>query len=292
MPRYLPALIVALLIVLGACAEQSDADSGGAGDPSQRIVSISPTATESLFAIGAGPQVVAVDDLSTYPPEAPVTELTAFQPNVEAIAAYEPTLVVLSFDPGDVAAGLEALDIPVLLHPTATSLGDAYQQIEDLGAATGHTDEAAELVEAMKADIERVVAATPAVSPSPTYYHEIDPSLYSLTSATFLGELYAAFGLENIADPADTEGYGYPQLSAEWILEQDPDLVFLADTRCCDQNAATVAARPGWSGLTAVEAGRIVELDDDIASRWGPRIVDFVEAIGTAVADFAEAGGS
>ena len=291
MSRRFPALVLSLLVVLGACAAQSNADPGDDGDAA-RIVSISPTATESLFAIGAGSQVVAVDDLSTYPADAPVTELTAFQPNVEAIAAFEPTLVVLSFDPGDVVAGLEALDIPVLLHPTATSLRDAYQQIEELGAATGHAAEAAKLVEAMKADIERIVAATPPISPSPTYYHEIDPSLYSLTSATFLGELYAMFGLESIADPADVDGIGYPQLSAEWIVEQDPDLMFLADTRCCGQSAATVAARPGWSVLRAVQEGRIVELDDDIASRWGPRIVEFVEEIGTAVANLSEGGGS
>jgi iron complex transport system substrate-binding protein len=227
--------------------------------------------------------VVAVDDLSTYPVTAPVTGLSAFQPSVETIAAYDPDLVVLSFDPGDVLAGLRALSIPAILQPTASSLDDAYRQIEDLGAATGRVGEAAELVAEMQADIAEVVTSAPIGEPAPTYYHEIDPGLYSATSASFVGEVYGLFGLENIADPADAEGYGYPQLSAEWIVEQDPDLIFLADTLCCGQDATAVAARPGWAGLAAVRADRVVELDDDIASRWGPRIVDMVAAIGEAV---------
>lgn len=274
-------------VFVGACAESAADDSPSPAVP-ERIVSISPTATESLFAIGAGPQVVAVDDLSTFPATAPVTALSAFQPSVEGIAAYEPDLVLLSFDPGDVLAGLEALGIPALLQPTASSLDEAYRQIEELGAATGRPGEAAELVAEMQADIAEAVASAPLGGEAPTYYHEIDPSLYSATSASFVGELYGLFGLENIADPADADGYGYPQLSAEWIVEQDPDFIFLADTRCCGQDAVAVAARPGWSELGAVRAARVVELDDDVASRWGPRIVEMVDAIGDAVASMEE----
>lgn len=282
MSRSPPVLTLVALVFVGACGGTASDESPSATAP-ERIVSISPTATESLFAIGAGPQVVAVDDLSTYPVTAPVTGLSAFQPSVETIAAYDPDLVVLSFDPGDVLAGLRALSIPAILQPTASSLDDAYRQIEDLGAATGRVGEAAELVAEMQADIAEVVTSAPIGEPAPTYYHEIDPGLYSATSASFVGEVYGLFGLENIADPADAEGYGYPQLSAEWIVEQDPDLIFLADTLCCGQDATAVAARPGWAGLAAVRADRVVELDDDIASRWGPRIVDMVAAIGEAV---------
>lgn len=282
MSRSPLVLTLVALVFVGACGGTASDESPSATAP-ERIVSISPTATESLFAIGAGPQVVAVDDLSTYPATAPVTGLSAFQPSVETIAAYDPDLVVLSFDPGDVLAGLRALSIPAILQPTASSLDDAYRQIEDLGAATGRVGEAAELVAEMQADIAEVVTSAPIGEPAPTYYHEIDPGLYSATSASFVGEVYGLFGLENIADPADAEGYGYPQLSAEWIVEQDPDLIFLADTLCCGQDATAVAARPGWAGLAAVRADRVVELDDDIASRWGPRIVDMVAAIGEAV---------
>jgi iron complex transport system substrate-binding protein len=249
----------------------------------EAVVSLSPTATEMLYAIGVGDQMVAVDDQSTYPPEAPRTDLSGITPNVEAITSYEPDLVVITFDPGDLVSSLSALGIPVLVMPGATSLDEAYRQMEQLGAATGNVAGAAELVAAMQADIAEVVAAAPALEPAPTYYHELDPSFYTATSATFIGEVYGLLGLENIADPADADGFGYPQLSAEFILEQDPDLIFLADTTCCDQTAASVAERPGWASLTAVAAGRVVELDDDVASRWGPRVVDFLRAVAEAV---------
>ncbi len=246
------------------------------------IVSLSPTATETLFAIGAGGQVVAVDDQSTYPEEAPVSDLSGFSPNVEAIVAYDPDLVVISFDPGDLISSLDTLGVPVILQPAAAGFDDVYSQIEQLGAATGHLADAAALVANMQESIDTAVAGAP--DANLTYYHELDPTFYSVTSSTFIGQVYGLFGLTNIADPADTDGYGYPQLSAEYLIEQDPDLIFLADTKCCGQSPETVAERPGWDSLTAVVNGRVIPLDDDVASRWGPRLVDFVEQIADAVA--------
>ena len=248
-----------------------------------RIVSLSPTATESLFAIGAGDQVVAVDDQSTYPEDAPVSDLSGFSPNVEAIVAYDPDLVVISFDPGDLISSLDGLGIPVILQPAATTFDDVYTQIEQLGAATGHIGDAAALVANMQQDIDAAVAGAPD-DVNLTYYHELDPTLYTVTSSTFIGQVYGLFGLTNIADPVDTDGYGYPQLSSEYIIDQDPDLIFLADTICCGQSPETVAARPGWDSLTAVVDGRVVPLDDDIASRWGPRLSEFVQQIAEAIA--------
>lgn len=248
----------------------------------EKIVSLSPTSTEVLFAVGAGPQVVAVDNQSNYPADVPMTEMTGFEPNLEAIAAYGADLVVIMYDPGDVIAGLEAIGIPVIMHPSAISLDDAYTQIEQIGAATGHLGAAAALVASMQAGIGDITTSTD--GGGATYYHELSPDYYSVTSATFVGALYTMLGLENVADGADPDGYGYPQLSAEHILDQDPALIFLADTTCCGQEARTVAERPGWDALTAVQGGAIAELDDDIASRWGPRVVDFVEAIAEAVA--------
>ncbi len=134
------------------------------------------------------------------------------------------------------------------------------------------------------------MASIPAFDDAPTFYHELDPTFYSVTSSTFIGEIYGLLGLVDIADAADPDGYGYPQLSAEYIIEQDPDFIFLADTKCCGQNAETVAARPGWDRLTAVEEGRIVELDDDVASRWGPRIVDLLATVAEAVKQLEPVG--
>lgn len=255
--------------------------------PPERIVSVSAASTENLFAVGAGPQVVAVDDQSNYPADAPVTDLSGFDTSAEGIASYDPDLVVLSFDPGDLIAGLETLDVPTILHPAAATLADAYTQIEQLGAATGRPGEAADLVASMQAEIDEIVAELPAFDESPVYYHELDPTYFSVTSSTFVGEIYSLLGAVSVADPADSEGSGYPQLSGEFILDQDPDLIFLADTICCGEGSETVAGRPGWDELTAVAEDRVYELDDDIASRWGPRIVDLVRSISVAIGDLA-----
>ena len=245
----------------------------------QRIVSISPTATEMAFAIGAGDRVVAVDQFSYYPEEAPVTDLDGWNPNIEAIASYDPDLVLMHTS-ADVGASLEALGIEVWAHDAPFAFDDVYVQIESLGEVTGLSAEAAALVTDMRSRIDELVAAAPDAS-GLSYYHELDNTLYTVTSGTFIGAVYSLFGLDNVADPADADGsaWGYPQLSDEYLVDADPDIIFLADTRCCGQDAQTVAARPGWDHLTAVQAGRIVELDDDIVSRWGPRLVDFVAAI-------------
>jgi cobalamin transport system substrate-binding protein len=257
----------------------------------ERIVSISPTSTEVLFAVGAGGQVVAVDDQSNFPADAPVTDLSGFTPNIEAIASFDPDLVFLSFDPGDVIAGLEAIGIPVIMHPTALSLDDAYAQWEQVGAATGNIAEAAQVVAETQTEIASAIATLPDNTNILTYYYELDPTYYSATSSTFVGELFALTDMANIADGADPDGFGFPQLTAEYIIEQNPTLIYLADTKCCGQDADTVAQRPGWDTLDAVAGDAVIELDDDIASRWGPRISDLVDDIVVSILDleFAEA---
>ncbi len=250
----------------------------------ERIVSMSATSTEVLYAIGAGDQVVAVDSFSNYPEEAPITDLSAFTPNVEAIADYDPDLVFLSFDPGELVAGLEALGIPTILHGTAFSIEDAYIQWEQTGAATGHIAEAAAVVAETQLTIDALYDDTPDSADGLSYYYELDDTYFTATSSSFIGQLLAGTGLVNIADAApDPDGFGYPQLSAEYIIDTNPDLILLADTICCGQNAETVAARPGWETIAAVTDGGVVELDDDIASRWSPRIVDLLVAVTEAV---------
>lgn len=255
----------------------------------ERIVSLSPTGTEMLFAVGAGDQVVAVDDNSTYPPEAPVTDLSGFEPNVEAVAGYDPDLVVLSDDVGDIVASLEALDIAVLHQPAAADLNDTYRQLIAQGQATGHPEEASEVILAMRSRIAELTADAPQFDRPPAYYHELDDTFFTATSTTFIGRVYELLGLENIADRADPKGTGYPQLSAEYIVQADPELIFLADTVCCGQSAETVAERPGWSRITAVRIDGVVPLNDDIAQRWGPRIVDLMETVAAELERLAPA---
>ena len=247
------------------------------------IISLSPTATEILFAIDAGDQVIAVDDQSNYPAEAPKSDLSGFTPNLESIVALSPDLVVVSFDVDGIVAALTAAEIPVLVQYAAATLDDTYLQIAELGTATGQIAKAEELTTQMKSDIDAAIAQVPAEAAGLTYFHELDNTLYTVTSATFIGAVYALAGLTNIADEATDAASGYPQLSAEFIVAADPALIFLADTKCCGQTAETVAQRPGFAELSAVTSGNVVELDDDIASRWGPRTVDFVKAVVDAV---------
>ncbi|MGA9275716.1 ABC transporter substrate-binding protein [Ilumatobacter sp.] len=269
-----------------ASTESADGESGdAAGDTLERVVSLSPTHTEIMFAIGAGDQLVAVDDYSNYPAEALdlPNDLSGFEPNVEAIAAYDPDLVLIGGDFTGLGDQLADLEITSWDGPSASTFDDTYAQIEELGELTGHADEAAELVTSMQSDIEALAESAPTPETPLSYYHELGPELFTATSSTFIGEVYGLFGLDNIADPLEADAGQYPQLSAEVLVEASPDLIFLADTKCCGETAATVSARDGFDTIVAVQDGNVIELDDDIASRWGPRIVDYVETVAAAV---------
>jgi iron complex transport system substrate-binding protein len=282
-------LVILLVLLAAGCG------SGGASSPTGststaaaaqgpgRIVSLSPTATEMLFAIGAGDQVVAVDDQSNYPADAPHSKLSGYEPNVEAIAGYDPDLVVASGDPGGLVDGLGKLNIDVLIQEAPKNLEGAYEEIEELGDATGREQQARTVVSGMRSQISALIEQASAGS-GLKVYHELGPDYYSATSQTFIGSIYTALGAKNIADGAGKKAPGYPQLSAEYILRSNPDLIVLSDTRCCAQTLEKVAARPGWKRIDAVQDGDVVEADDDIASRWGPRIVEFVRAVAEAMA--------
>jgi iron complex transport system substrate-binding protein len=249
------------------------------------IVSLSPTATEMLYAIGAGSQVKAVDEYSDYPTTAPKTTLNGYEPNVEAIAKYNPDLIIVAVDPAGFLAQMKALKIPVLYEPTAGDLSAAYAQYGPLGEATGHATQAQKEVTSIKTKIAHIIATTHKATSGTNYYYEVDPTYYSASSTTFVGQLFALLGLKSIADSAKgvASSGGYPQLSAEFILKANPTYIFLADTVCCKANATTVSKRPGWSVLSAVKNHRIVPLNDDIASRWGPRIVILLQDVANAL---------
>ena len=261
------------------------------GKPS-RIVSLSPTATETLFAIGAGPQVVAVDSFSNFPPEAPLTDLSAYEPNVEAIAKYQPDLVVTDGSNAELVAQLNKLGIAVFQAKAPKNLAGVYQQIEAMGAATGNIAAAGELSTKMQDQITAIIKTyTKPTSGRVRYYYELDNTFYSASSKTFIGALMSALGMYNIADKVDnSKTAGYPQLTPEFILQENPDVIFLADSKCCQQNADTVKARPGWSDIRAVKEGRVVALDDDIASRWGPRVLDLMQTILQAISGIVPDG--
>jgi cobalamin transport system substrate-binding protein len=302
-PWFFAAAAVALALVASACGSNSSdnktastgsstgfpttikAANGEVAIPKRptRIVSLSATGTEMLYAVGAGKQVVAVDDTSNYPPGTPKTALNALTPNIEAIAGYQPDLVVTAGEAGGILDNLKRLSIPVLLEPAAKNLDDTYSQLDQLGRATGRQPEAASEVKKIRDKVSDLKSQVPKRSTPLSYFHELDNTEFTVTSDTFIGEVYKLAGLRDIADATADKAGGYPQLSAEFILQSKPDLVFLADTKCCAQTPAAVAARPGWADLPAVKNGHVVPLDDDIASRWGPRVTVFLQTVIDAV---------
>jgi iron complex transport system substrate-binding protein len=310
--RYLSrrpaALVAAAALALSAAAcgsSSSSAPSGGTAAPTgmfpasittaigvvhvrsrpAAIVSRAPATTEMLYAIGAGSQVKAVDSNSDYPPRTPKTKLNGFQPNLEAIVAYKPDLVVVSENVSGLAKHLAAFSIPVLYLPAPTGLSGVYSELDQLGLATGHLSQAEHQDAALRGQIQQVIASVPKHAKPLTYYYELGQDYYSVTSSTFVGSMLAMLGMKSIADTATgaASSGGYPQLSPEFIVKANPDYVILADTVCCHQDAATVASRPGWSGLAAVKEGHVIPLNDDIASRWGPRIVDLLRTVAASI---------
>ncbi|GAA4881367.1 ABC transporter substrate-binding protein [Serinicoccus chungangensis] len=252
----------------------------------QRIVSLSPSATEILFAIGAGDQVIAADAFSTYPEEAPTTDLSGYEPNVEAIAGYEPDLVVISGDTSDLTASLEALDIPVIDNPAPTTIEEGWDGMAMLGIATGHPDETADTVADLRQQVEEAFADAPEGVEGLRVYHELDETFFSASSNSFIGDVYDQFGAVNIADEADADGTGYPQLTEEAIIEADPQLIVITDQ--VSYTAEDVANRPGWSEVAAVQNDNIVTVSADISSRWGPRLPQLVSTLADAMTQVDE----
>lgn len=261
-------------------------------DAPQRVISLSPSITEWLFALHAGGQVVAVDSYSNFPAEAPTTELSGFQPNVEALAAYDPDLVLLSSDRDGIVAALDAAGIPAIVVRTPADADGLRANVMAIGAAVGRGDEAAAAVVQLDADLAAAAGGntspdTPPTSGAPvatrTYYWELSDAFHTVTSETLIGSLIAPLGLASIADGVDPAAGAYPQLSAEAVLAADPDLIVIAWASGTSPTADEVADRPGWRTLTAAAGGNIVVLDSDVATRWGPRVVDLVAAVATAV---------
>ena len=288
--RLISAILLALALLGVSCGNDDTAElirteegvsapaAAAPGRP-QRIVSLSPMATEVLFAIGAGEQVVAVDEFSYYPPEAPVTDLSGWEPNVEAVLSYEPDLVVIANDASDLVAGLDAVGVEVHVSPAPAEFASGYASIIDIGIEVGRLDEALALVADLEAEIDAALGSAPEVPVR--VYHELDDTYFSISSASFIGAVYTAMGAVNIADEADPDGYGYPKLTEEYIIEADPELIVITDL--VGYTSDDVAARPGWSEVSAVRNGNIVSVNADIASRWGPRLPQFIAAVAEAL---------
>jgi iron complex transport system substrate-binding protein len=242
----------------------------------ERIVSLDPSATEILYAIEAGDQVVASDLFSNFPEEAQAkARLDAYQPSPEAILAEGPDLVLMFVNNTGAVEILDDLGATVLYLEVPDSLEGIYERIELYGSITGHEDEATELVESMEGRVDAVVEAVSSIEEGPRIFHELDPTLFTVTSSSFIGELYELIKAENIADSAEGE---FPQLTSEAVIAADPEVIILADEEF-GESLETVHSRPGWDVISAVVEERVYGVNPDIASRPGPRIVEFLETV-------------
>jgi iron complex transport system substrate-binding protein len=279
--KFLTKLVITAITASLLTVSQTQA----ASNIPKRIISLSPSATEILYAIGSGKQVIAVDDLSNFPSEAPMTKLSAFNPNVEALLNYKPDLIILNADATkalEVKEALEKLKIKVFLERAPKTLREAYLEITAIGRATGKISGAQSVVSEMKSKISAAVKSG-RTSKKISFFHELDNTLYTATSDTFIGKVYKDFNLINIADPAATaDSAGYPQLQSEYVIKANPKIVFLADAQY-GESLATLTKRPGWNGIAAVKNKNVVALPEDIPSRWGPRLVDFYQFIADAI---------
>jgi iron complex transport system substrate-binding protein len=273
-PAPTPTVLSAVVI------EQSDGEQLTLEQPPERIVSLGTSATEILCAIGAGDQLVAVDSYANCPlGSSELPELDSFSPNLEAIAGFEPDLVYMSDDRDGALEALRNIGITVLYLELPTSLDGVLDRIVIFGRVTGQEDEAEVLVQAMRERMQAVIEAVEDVEEGPRVFHELDPTYFTVSPDSFVGDFYNLLKAQNIAAGAQGE---YPQLSAEVIIERDPEVIVLAD-EAAGVTEDSIASRPGWDTLTAVQTGRVCLVDPDIVSRPGPRIVEALEALGACL---------
>jgi iron complex transport system substrate-binding protein len=288
-------LLVTLLIgLLTACAPQATPTAAaltftdGLGrtvtlnGPAQRVVSLAPSNTEILFAIGAGKQVVGRDQLSDFPEEAKaVTDVgsTFDALNTELIVAQKPDLVLAAeINTPEQVKQLENLGLTVYYLKNPTTLEGMYNNLMLVAQMTGHTDEAAKLVDSLKARVDAVDKKIAPLSSRFSVFYELDGTdpakPYTAGKGTFITLLIDRAGGYNIASNID----GYPQLSLEQVVAADPAFIILGDARY-GVSPESIAQRPGWENLSAVKNEHVVPFNDDLVSRPGPRLVDALEEL-------------
>jgi|GEM_PF-1461022 len=234
-----------------------------------RILCLSASSTQMLYAIGAGKQVVAVDKYSAYPKNAPRTSFTGYETSAEDYLPYHPNLVILAFNENNMVQQLNVLHIPVLVMPAANTIRSADIQMLQLGLATGHYLAAKKQVNKLATTLHQISHRVGNKGQGLTYFIELSPSLYTATSSTFIGSVFSLFKMKNIAGQVKYNS-NYPQINSSFLLKSNPDIVILADTVCCGQTPKSFASRPGYSVLQAVKNHNVYGVNDSVASEWGP----------------------
>jgi iron complex transport system substrate-binding protein len=278
--------------------QRSDGRALTLGSPPSRIVSLSPAATEIIFALGQESRLAAVDNQADFPEAAAnfPTKVDAFEPNVEAITALNPDLVLVATDSGGIVGRLDALNIPVLFRDIDTSIRtieDIFGEVRVLGQITGADNAALDLIQALSGRVRAIESRLQGKSTAtgPLVFHELDSTFFTASEDTFIGDLYRRLHARNVA--GDGGGNPYPQLTQEAIIAANPDVIILADEEF-GVSVESVKARPGWAAIEAVINDRIHGLNPDIISRPGPRIVDALEQLAALLypEEFGDAAGS
>ena len=250
----------------------------------QSIVSLTPAATETLFAIGAGDRVTGkVEDIANYPPEAAdVPVVATFSGvDVERIVSLEPDLVIAGGNAGTPDQAIEQmrrLELPVLVV-YAEDVDGVFADIELIGDAVGRGEEAADLVASMRAGFDQVEAATSDVERPRVFYETGDqPAIYGVADESFIAAMLELAG----GDPITTGSTTTWEMPQERLVEADPEVILLGDA-AYGVTEESVAGRPGWADLTAVREGEIHPIDDIVVTRPGPRLLEGLHALVAAI---------
>ena len=244
----------------------------------KRILSYSPGATEILFAIGAGDQVIGTDKFSDFPDKAKaLPKLEYSKPAPEPAVALTPDLVVMATRQEGQVAAFRALNLKVVLLKEPEDLASVATQVEQLGRITGHSEQATKVAGDMRKRMDAMTAKVAKTANGPKVFYELSADGFTVAPNSFVGSMLKMLKAGNVAEGATT---AFPQLSAEAIIAGNPDVIILADGGDRGgQSADTVKARPGWSGIAAVKFGRIHIINSDLYNRPGPRVIDALEEL-------------
>jgi len=289
-------LLLLLILLLTACSSVMPAGQSGEvslvdglgkeiqlDQPAQKIVSLSPSVTEILFAVGAGDQVIGRDSFSNYPAEASsITDVGGSMGNysIETITSLQPDLVIAAeINTPEQVSALEGMGLKVYYLANPKTISEIYDMILNVGILSGHADDAEKLNASLQQRVQAVEDTIAKATTRPSVFYELDGTdpakPWTPGPGSFLDELIMAAGGENIAAGLSS---AWAQISVEELLVKDPEIILLGDS-IYGMTPEQVAARAGWEGLTAIREGRIYPFNDDLVSRPGPRLVDGLEEL-------------
>ena len=254
------------------------------GSPARQVLSLAPSNTEILFAIGAGAQLIGRDSFSDYPDEAKIVPdigggFTAL--NTELILSKKPDLVLAApLTPPEQIADLPNLGLPVFVVPNPKTFTELYANLQTVAQLTGHEADGTALIDSLKKRVDAVTRKVADVTPKPLVYYELDATdpnaPYTSGPGTFVALLIEEAGGTNFGANLNGE---WVQVSVEELLTKQPDLIVLGDNTYGGVTPEQVAGRTGWQALKALRQQKVFIFDDNLVSRPGPRLVDGLEAM-------------